>query len=111
MLIAARWAGTAWPFWSCRREAGASGTRSGKPNYPPASWSSCRLTAAQTLDSQGLTYIRVPAPATSTSLLLQSEASKRWGEYKKGSGKGAGGARRKAKRKQIGKTFYLPVLS
>lgn len=58
--LAARWAGTAWPFWICqgrRREAGASCTRSGKANNPPASWSSCRLTAAQTLDSQGLTYI------------------------------------------------------
>lgn len=36
------------------------------------------------LDSQGLTYIRVPAPATSASLVLQPEASKRWGGYRKG---------------------------
>lgn len=38
--LAARWAGTAWHFCICqggRREARASGTRSDKPNHPPAS--------------------------------------------------------------------------
>lgn len=112
--LAARWAGTAWHFWICqgsRREVGASGTRSDKPDYPPTSWSSCRVTAAQTPDSQCLTYIRVPAPATSTVWFCSQKPAEGEKDIKNGSEKGAGGTRMKAERKQIGKAFYLPVLS
>jgi len=93
-----------------RREAGASGTRNDQTDYPPASRSSCRATVAQIRDLQGLTYIG-SQHQPQVPVWFCKDQQKGAEDIKKGSEKGAGGARMKGERKQIGKSFYLTVLS
>ena len=78
-----------------RREAGATGTRNDQTDYPPASRSSCRATAAQIHDSQGLTYIGSQHQQQVPVWFCRQRPAKREEDIKKGSEKGAGGARMK----------------
>lgn len=57
--------------------------RLGETSYPLASRRSCRATAAQIHDSQGLTYKGFQHLQTSTTLFLQMETTKRGEGYKK----------------------------